>query len=411
MSEYAGKTLLFVGGGMEALPGIEKARELGLHVVVSDMNPQAPGLQAADGRLIASTYDVGATLTEARRYNREVRPIDGVMCLATDVPLTVAAVAADLGLPGIPVEVAARAMDKLAMKEKFATDGVSIPWFSAVESAEHLQTLVKERGLPLVLKPVDSRGGRGVQRLTPEVNLVSAYERAIVQSPGGRVMVEQYLPGPQISTESIVLDGICHTPGFADRNYEFIDRYAPHFIENGGTMPSFLPGEARESVRDLVQKAATSLGVTRGVVKGDMVLSDGKPYVIELAARLSGGWFCTHEIPLNVGVDLVLAMIRLSLGLSVEEKALQPQFEQGVALRLIFPEPGRVIAIEGENTARALPGIAMVRLTVNPGDIVRLPTDSNASAGLVIAVADNREEAIRRAEKAVNAITVKTEGL
>jgi len=104
-------------------------------------------------------------------------------------------------------------------------------------------------------------------------------------------------------------------------------------------------------------------------------------------------------------------MIRLSLGLSVDEKALQPQFEQGVALRLVFPEPGRVIAIEGEDTARSLPGISMVRMTVTPGDIVRPPIDSNASAGLVIAVADNREEAIRRAEKAVNAIIVKTEGL
>jgi biotin carboxylase len=411
LSEYAGKTLLFIGGGMEALPGIEKARDLGLHVVVSDMNPQAPGMLASHGQLLASTYDVAATLRAAIRYHREVRPIDGVMCLATDVPLTVASVAADLGLPGIPVEVAARAMDKLAMKEKFAADGVAIPWFSAVESAEHLQTLVKERGLPLVLKPVDSRGGRGVQRLTPEVDLAAAYERALVQSPGGRVMVEQYLPGPQISTESIVLDGICHTPGFADRNYEFIDRYAPHFIENGGTMPSFLPIDVREAVRALVQKAAASLGVTRGVVKGDIVVSDGKPYVIELAARLSGGWFCTHEIPLNVGVDLVLAMIRLSLGLSVDQDALQPQFEQGVALRLVFPEPGRVISIEGENTARALPGIAMVRLTVNPGDIVRLPTDSNASAGLVIAVADSREEAIRRAEKAVKTVIVKTEGV
>ncbi|ABA88368.1 hypothetical protein Pcar_1119 [Syntrophotalea carbinolica DSM 2380] len=411
MTEYAGKTLMFVGGGIEALPGIEKARDLGLHVVVSDMNPQAPGLQAADGRLIASTYDVEATLTEVRRYHREVRPIDGVMCLATDVPLTVAAVAADLGLPGIPVEVAARAMDKLAMKEKFAADGVAIPWFSAVESVEHLQTLVKEQGLPLVLKPVDSRGGRGVQRLTPEVNLVSAYERAIVQSPGGRVMVERYLPGPQISTESIVLEGSCHTPGFADRNYEFIDRYAPHFIENGGTMPSFLPSETRTAVRDLVQKAAASLGVTRGVVKGDIVVSDGKPYVIELAARLSGGWFCTHEIPLNVGVDLVLAMIRLSLGLPVDGNALQPRFEQGVALRLIFPEPGRVLSIEGEDTARALPGISMVRLTASPGDILRPPTDSNASAGLVIAVAKDREEAILRAEQAVNAINVTTEAV
>jgi biotin carboxylase len=411
LSEYAGKTLLFIGGGMEALPGIEKARDLGLHVVVSDMNPEAPGMLAAHGRLVASTYDVAATLDAAKSYHREVRQIDGVMCLATDVPLTVASVAAELGLPGISVEVAARAMDKLAMKQKFAADGVAIPWFSAVESALHLQQLAEENGLPLVLKPVDSRGGRGVQRLTPEVDLAAAYQRALIQSPTGRVMVERYLPGPQISTESIVLDGACHTPGFADRNYEYIDRYAPNFIENGGTMPSHLPAQARQAVRNLVQQAARSLGVTCGVVKGDMVFSDGKPYVIELAARLSGGWFCTHEIPLNVGVDLVLAVIRLSLGLPVDPAALQPRFDRGVALRLIFPSPGRVTAIEGEQTARDLPGVAMVRLAVQPGDIVRPPTDSNASAGLVIAVAEDREKAARRAETAVQAIQVKTEAV
>ncbi len=394
---------------MEALPGIEKARDLGLHVVVSDMNPYAPGMLAAHGQLVASTYDVAATLKAAIGYHQQVRPIDGVMCLATDVPLTVASVAVELGLPGIPVEVAARAMDKLAMKQKFAADGVAVPWFSTVESADHLQNLAKEHGLPLVLKPVDSRGGRGVQRLTPEVNLAAAYERALVQSPSGRVMVERYLPGPQISTESVVLDGVCHTPGFADRNYEFIDRYAPHFIENGGTMPSHLPAEARQAVRELVQQAARSLGVSRGVVKGDMVISDGKPYVIELAARLSGGWFCTHEIPLNVGVDLVLAVMRLSLGLPVDPATLQPRFERGVALRLIFPPPGRITTIEGEQAAGNLPGVAMVRLAVQPGDIVRPPTDSNASAGLIIAVADDREEAARRAETAVQAIQVTTE--
>jgi len=409
LSEYAEKTLLFVGGGAEALPGIEKARDLGLHVVVSDLNPEAPGMSAAHDRLVASTYDVATTLSVAKRYHREVRRIDGVMCLATDVPLTVAAVAAELGLPGIPVAVAALAMDKLAMKRQFVMDGVAIPWFAPVDSARHLHELAAEQGLPLVLKPVDSRGGRGVQRLTPEVDLEAAYARALGHSPTGRVMVERYLPGPQISTESIILDGECYTPGFADRNYEFIDRYAPNFIENGGTMPSCLPGPTREAVRDLVRQAAASLGVTRGVVKGDLVVSAGKPYVIELAARLSGGWFCTHEIPLNVGVDLVLAVIRLSLGLPVAASNLQPRYEQGVALRLLFPQPGRVIAIEGEQAARAMPGVAMVRIAVRPGDIVVQPTDSNASAGMVIAVAEDRDEATRRAEAAIRTIRVRTE--
>ena len=334
------------------------------------------------------------------------------MCLATDVPLTVASVAAELGLPGIPVEVAARAMDKLAMKQKFADDGVAIPWFSAVESARHLQQLAEENGLPLVLKPVDSRGGRGVQRLTPEVDLEAAYERALIQSPSGRVMVEQYLPGPQISTESIVLNGACHTPGFADRNYEFIDRYAPNFIENGGTMPSHLPAPARQAVRDLVQQAARSLGVTHAASSRGIWSSARANLTLSSWPRdFPAAGSAPTKYPLNVGVDLVLAVIRLSLGLPVDPTVLQPRFERGVALRLIFPTPGRVTAIEGEQTACNLPGVAMVRMAVEPGDILRPPTDSNASAGLVIAVADDREEATRRAETAVQAIQVITEAV
>ncbi len=411
MSEYAGKTLLFVGGGMEALPGIEKAQTLGLRVVVGDMNPEAPGMRSGHDRLVASTYDVGATVAAARRYHERVRRLDGVMCLATDVPLTVASVAAELGLPGIPVGVAALAMDKLAMKRKFAADGVTVPSFGPVETAHHLAQLARAQGRPLVLKPVDSRGGRGVQLLLPGFDPAAAFELALEQSPTARVMVEQFLPGPQISTESFVLDGVAYTPGFADRNYEFIERYAPFFIENGGTMPSQLPAQTQQAVRQLVQQAAASLGVVNGVVKGDIVVSDGRPYVIELAARLSGGWFCTHEIPLNVGVDLVLAAIRLSLGLSVAPESLQPKFDRGVALRLIFPPPGRVTAVHGEAAAQRLPGVEMVKVVVRPGDVVRPPADSNASAGLVIAVAETAEEAARRAVAAVATIRVETEDI
>lgn len=411
MAEYTGKSLLFVGGGLEALPGIEKARGLGLHVVASDMNPEAPGMRAAHGQLVASTYDAAATVAAALDYHTRIRPLDGVMCLATDVPFTVASVAAALGLPGIPLYVAARAMDKLAMKQKFAADGVAVPWFAPVTSAAELEQLAAQEGLPLVLKPVDSRGGRGVQRLLPGFDAAAAFARAHEQSPTGRVMVERYLSGPQVSTESIVLDGVAHTPGFADRNYEFIDRYAPHFIENGGTMPSRLPVQTRQLVRELVQQAAASLGVVNGVVKGDIVVSNGRAYVIELAARLSGGWFCTHEIPLNVGVDLVLAVIRLSLGLPVTEESLQPRFDRGVALRLLFPMPGRVAAIHGTEAARQLPGVEMVRVTVAPGDIIRSPTDSNASAGMVLATADTAEEAVRRCEGALAVIRIETEAI
>jgi len=400
------KTLLIVSAGVEALPGIKLAKKLGLHVVASDANPQAPGFAFADDTLVASTYDVEATVAAATRYHQEVRPIDGVMCIASDVPLTVASVAAALGLPGIPIESARLATDKLAMKQRFAADGVPIPWFSAVASTDHLKTLIAAEGLPLVIKPVDSRGSRGVLRLQPETDLAWAYATAKGHSPTGRVMLERFLSGPQVSTESLVIDGVAYTPGFADRNYEYLDRYAPHIIENGGQLPSHLDDATQQAVHDLVQQAALSMGIRNGVVKGDIVVTDGKPHVIELAARLSGGYFCTHEIPLNTGVDLVGAAIRQALGEPVDPAALQPKFNRPVAQRYFLPGAGRLRAISGIEEAKAVAGVEELLVTAKPGDLLRDPTDSNCSAAMVIATGASRDEAIASAERAIGHLHV-----
>lgn len=402
------KTLLLVSAGTEAVAGIKLAINMGLYVVASDGDSNAPGFALADDTLVASTYDVEATFAAASRYHREVRPINGVMCIASDVPLTVASVAAALGLPGIPVESALLATDKLAMKQRFAADGVPIPWFSAVASADHLNALVAAEGLPLVIKPADSRGSRGVLRLQPATDLAWAYATAKGHSPTGRVMLERFLPGPQVSTESLVIDGVAYTPGFSDRNYEYLDRYAPHIIENGGQLPSHLDDATQQAVRDLVQQAALSMGIRNGVVKGDIVVTDGKPHVIELAARLSGGYFCTHEIPLNTGVDLVGAAIRQALGEPVDPAALQPKFNRPVAQRYFFPEPGVVRAVDGAEAFADHPDVAYLELRVKPGDRIG-PVDSHpARAGVVITTGETRDAAIELANHVVDSIRIIT---
>ena len=155
-------SILFVGGGTETLPGVRLAREMGLHVVVSDANANAPCMAEADATLVASTYDVESSLEAARRYHTDIRPLDGVICMATDVPLTVATVANVLGLPGVPVESARIVSDKLFMKDHFAAHDVPVPWYANVPDVSILKRIVSERGFPLVLKPADSRGARGV---------------------------------------------------------------------------------------------------------------------------------------------------------------------------------------------------------------------------------------------------------
>lgn len=403
------KTLLIISGGVEALPAVELAKQQGFYVVVSDMNPDAPAFKVADDHLIASTYDVEETLDVARRYHNDVRRLDGVMCIASDVPLTVASVAAELDLPGIPVDAARLAMDKLAMKQKFASDGVPIPWFSQVHSYDHLRQLIAEQGLPLVIKPVDSRGSRGVLRLTNEVDLEWAYEASREHSPTDRVMLERFLAGPQVSTESLVVDGTAYTLGFSDRNYELLERYAPNIIENGGQLPSVLSDETQAAVKKLVESAAKSMGIRNGVVKGDIVVPDGVPHVIEMAARLSGGYFCTHEIPLNTGVDFVGAAIRQALGEVISPDELSPKFNRPVAQRYLLPGAGRIKTIAGGEAAASMPGVESLMITASPGDLMRTPTDSNCSAAMAIATGATREEAVSRANDAINALQVEME--
>src|SRR5260370_16925914 len=98
------KNLLVVGGGIEAIPGLERAKQMGLHLVVSDRDPEAPGFAVADDRLLASTYDIQATVAAALPSHSQVPRLHGVMLIASHTPSTLAALAADLGLPGISEE-------------------------------------------------------------------------------------------------------------------------------------------------------------------------------------------------------------------------------------------------------------------------------------------------------------------
>ena len=401
------RTLLVISGGIEAVPAIAEARRLGLRILVSDGDPAAPGFKLADAGLIASTYDPDATVDAARAYAKRNR-IDGVLAVAADVPVTVAAVAEALRLPGISRVTAFLASDKLAMKERFRDEGVPVPWFREVRDQATLVAVAASAERPLIVKPVDSRGARGVVRLLPGVDPEWAFGVAAAESPAGRVMVETYVPGPQVSTESVVVGGRTTTVGFSDRNYALLGRFAPFVIEDGGELPSRLSPAMHDQIAALVARAAAAMGVRHGTVKGDIVVGPDGPMVIELAARLSGGFFCTHEIPLATGVNLVEAAIRLALGEEPTSADLEPRWSRGVAQRFLFPEPGRVVSVAGAAQASLGEGIALLEVRVKAGTIVPRMTSHVCRAGVVIAVGEDRTQAVTRAEAAIARVRIVT---
>ncbi len=406
-SERPSRRLVIVGAGIEQVRAYQLAREMGLEVVGTDRNPGAPAFAYADHAIVADTHDLEASVQAVTAFARE-RPVHGVMTVAHDVPLTVAAVAQALGLPHIPLESARVAEDKLAMKERFAADGVAVPLFRRVVSADDVRACAAEWGFPVVTKPVDSCGARGVMRITESVDVDEAFATSLTHSRQGTVIAEQYLEGLQLSTESMVVGGTCHTVAWAERNYDRIDELAPYVIEDGGALPAALSEDQVSAVCDLVARGASSLGIEDGPVKGDLVLAADGPVVIELAARLSGGYFCTDQIPWVHGVDLVRLTILTALGEPIDERELVQEHRGCLATRFFFPEPGVVEAIEGFEELGAEPWVLKRMLYVEPGDVVERQTCHPARVGFVIATADTLEEARARAVECTRRVRILT---
>ncbi|WP_417450183.1 ATP-grasp domain-containing protein [Kordiimonas sp.] len=401
------KRLLVLGGSRQAEAGLARLSEMGLELVVCDIDPNAPGFAYAAHRILASVYHAQDCIPAVLAFHAHTA-VDGVMCLACDVPHIVARIAKALDLPGIDVKSADLTVDKLAMKDRFRAHGVAVPPYRAISGLAELEAAKTEWG-DVVVKPVDSRGSKGVSLMRAADKLAWAYDYALENSPSGRVMAEKYLSGPQVSTESIVIGSTAITPAMSDRSYEYLDRFAPFIVENGGDMPCELAANMKEKIAGLVGAGAKALGIDSGIVKGDIVVHEGVPYIIELAARLSGGYFCTHQIPLSTGVDLVAGAARTALGETLQPAGWNAKFERHVSTRWLIPESGRITGFARPEAVLSSPGVLAFEHWAEVGARIGGAMNAAASVAMVQATGDSRAQAVRNAETALDAFALTVE--
>ena len=129
-------------------------------------------------------------------------------------------------------------------------------------------------------------------------------------------------------------------------------------------------------------------------------MSEQGPQIIELAARLSGNYLATHHIPIAYGVDIVGAVIRLSLGEPVSFESLKPKIKRYLGVRYFFPTPGRIQRINGIDQTRALDYVRMLDVYPNIGDIQAPIVSHGARAGTVICEGPDYDSAKKRVEDA-----------
>lgn len=406
--------ILLIGAGEKQLPAFIVAKSKGRPIIAVDANAEAPGRKVADNFSCISTKDYMQIIEFAASIAGNGKNISGVITMASESAITVAEVAGALGLPGLQPDAARRATHKVERQEFFQRANVPAPRFARADSVETALEQARQLGWPLVIKPADSAGSRGVQLVRDGEQLTAAVEeiRSISKDPS--FLMEAYLEGTEHSIEGIVLDSEVVWTGFSDRNYDKKLIYAPYFLEDGDTLPTALSKAMLDRVKAVSTQAVRALGIDFGPVKGDILIDAEGPKVLEMAARLSGDYFCDVTVPLHNGINLLEAVMDQALGLPVDPDRLQPRFNRGVALRYVWPKPGIVRRIEGLEAARALPGVHFVQFEPRWKDLaVGTRIDRMRSMGervaAVMAQAETRAEAIAIAEEAVSMIRIDTE--
>lgn len=382
------KHLLIIGGGVFQVPAIKTAKSMALKVVVTDYNPEAEGMLLADYPIEVSTRNINLTVNIAKQFHRSC-PLDGVMTVGTDASQTVAAVADALNLPGIPFEVAERATDKIKMRQVLKEKGVPVPDFRPIWTLEECQQAIQDMPLPLVIKPCDNMGARGVRKIERLDDLISAFREAKEASISGKLILEEFMEGPELSLDALVFEGSIHITGVADR---IIER-APYFVEIGHTLPSALPEKQQSRAVAVFKQAIFALGIDIGAAKGDIKITPEGPKIVEIAARLSGGWMSAYTYPLSTGVNLYKAAIQIALGETPTD--LKPKTSLVSAERSLLPPPGKILSIQGVEEARKIKGVKEIILMKEAGDMAEEPRSNLGKVGYVITVGKTREEAIR----------------
>jgi len=402
-----GKTVLFIGAGRNQRGAIERVRELGVRVVAVDRNAAAPGLTAADAGEAVDFADLAAVAEVGRRHG-----VDGVLTLAADsaVPV-VAAVAAELGLPGIGPEAAHLATNKIAMRRVFAERGVPQPQFAALRRQTEVRAAARAVGFPAVVKPVDSAGQRGISLVHDADELGAQMAFAIAASRSQEVIVERFHEGREVNTLLVARDDDVHLVTASDR-------LRPEGVGFGVALahvyPSTLFGDALEEVERVAVAAVRAIGLRNGIAYPQLLVLPhaNEVLVVEIAARIPGGQMV--EVPrFGVGIDLVEVAVLQALGEPVPDELVTPRFHRPVAIRFLTAEPGPlptgvVQSVGPLDKALAFPGVQRVETWIEPGETIRPVQTDGDRRGYVLADGSTNLEALERAEAAASLIDVQT---
>lgn len=307
------KRLMILGAGPFQVYGIQRAIELGYHVITVDYLPDNFGHRISHGYVNASTTDIDAVIAAAKEQK-----IDGIATFSSDVATpTVAAVSEALDLPGAHTNVVGPMVDKARFRALQRERGLDGPGFVEVQNEDDLGK-VTEMTAPVMFKPVDTSGSRGVARVDDlsEASVREAYRNAVHYSRSSRVCVEEFIEGIEVGGEAFVRDG----------EIAFVTPTMKHkrdFIVTGHSLPTNIDADQQAEVARQVAMTCRELGYVNGPVNFDVMVDGSRAVVIELSPR-TGGNGIPQLIEHATGFDVYGATARHAVGDPVDHLGDHP---------------------------------------------------------------------------------------
>lgn len=376
--------ILILGGGNAQLTAIKRAKEKGHTVIVADYYADAPGKKYADIAELVSTFDIEKNIEIAKKHQ-----IEGVMTLGTDQPVyTAARVAQSLDLPGfIDADTALAVTNKKVMKKILADHDIPIAPYRLVKEGFADSELYGLK-FPVVIKPVDSQGQRGVYKLDSIEQVRYYLKDSLSYSREEELLIEEFYENGEITVSGWVDSGQTYIISVTDRIS--VPRGIHIGICTSHHFPTCFKNSHFVEIKEITEKTVAAFGIKAGPIYFQMLIGKEGVKVNEISCRLGGA----HEdelLPALTGINVLDLIIDGALGrkLNLEKVKNHNMLEISAqaSVELVFARQGRVHSLSEPEKVKAIPGVVQARFYVQSGHEVREINNATERIGYIIAKA------------------------
>jgi biotin carboxylase len=356
---------------------------------------------------VAPAHHVDAIVETARRWAAEER-FEAVLAIHENSVIPGAAVASTLGLPGHTVATALACRNKYRMRQAHHRAGAPHPAFMLVDDIETARSAAGRLGFPLVLKPTLGAGSEHVYRLDDLADLEQAFPQArrgvdthsygLLEADGldlgpRSLLLESFLDGSEHAIEAVMWDGEVLLGSIADR----LSIELKTFDHDLYSTPSALSEAVIEQVREAVRVGAAAQGIRRGVMHAEIRLHQGRPHIVEIAARIGGGSLF-RMARLAYGYCPLWAAYQVALDRKPDFPQLRKTGEVTVGLTMLCPG-GRLMKLETPPEVLGDPRIFNYQVVRKVGDVIQRPPHGNDMLGYIGTTGPSLRDAIELADR------------